>query len=233
MKQGLKSLIVTTVIAVALVACGSDGADTTTADTQEPSSTSPDTTATTNAPATTAAATTTVEADEDSSAALDVMSAECVEGFIDYLHALEPIVEGFDFIRASDAEFEALAAEVQPIEDEYQPKADELGCPDVDTRDHPELMAAMIQLAEDEAPGAAPMFQWIAMLGGYYKVATGDCATDLAAFEAYIDENVVFSNLTFAEYAEFRDLSVSLLNFCRDQFDELAATDKYKAFSEG
>jgi hypothetical protein len=195
------------ILLVALVAaCGGTAASTTTAGADEPTTT-----------ATTAATTTTTTEEETSNETVDLadMPQECIDAFVQFLQAIEPVVQDFDFQTATLDDMEAIGTELEAVSDEQMAEMESLNCPDVSATDE-ESFAAMIDIAEREAPGTVPYFRWIeeisASFGG--EGGTGDCETDIEALEAVIADNDTMGDLTFGEVQQVGALMTSITTAC-------------------
>ena len=93
-----------------------------------------------------------------------------------------------------------------------------LNCPDVAGSDE-ESFAAMIEIAEREAPGTVPYFRWIESfsdsLGGQGSTASsGDCETDIEALEGVIAEKESMGDLTMSELTEVGALMTAITTEC-------------------
>lgn len=187
-----------------LAACGGTAASTTTAVADEPTTT-----------ATTAATTTTAEEGTNETVDLADMPQECIDAFVQFLQAIEPVVQDFDFQNATLDDMETIGTELEAVSDEQMAEMESLNCPDVSATDE-ESFAAMIDIAEREAPGTVPYFRWIeeisASFGG--EGGTGDCETDIEALEAVIAENETMGDLTFGEVQQVGALMTSITTAC-------------------
>jgi hypothetical protein len=202
----------TLILAVALAACG--GGDVT------------ETTTSAEAPATTA--------DEgEGTVSFDDMPAECVEALVGFLQAIEPALEGIDFSTRTAAELEAVGAEMEALGDDYATTLDDLDCPDPEGSDE-EAFAAMIEIAEREAPGTVAYLEWIesfAAAADSVGETSGDCETDIAAFEAIVDEKGSMTNLTMEEVVEVGGLVTSISTVCTpDRAEEFLSQEKVTNF---
>jgi hypothetical protein len=202
----------TLILAVALAACG--GGDVT------------ETTTSAEAPATTA--------DEgEGTVSFDGMPAECVEALVGFLQAIEPALEGIDFSTRTAAELEAVGAEMEALGDDYATTLDDLDCPDPEGSDE-EAFAAMIEIAEREAPGTVAYLEWIesfAAAADSVGETSGDCETDIAAFEAIVDEKGSMTNLTMEEVVEVGGLVTSISTVCTpDRAEEFLSQEKVTNF---
>lgn len=187
------------ILTVALVACGGDGgADTTLAET-----------------------TTTVV--EDSAGTVDFadMPQECIDALVGYLQAIEPAVEDVDFETTTGDDLEAMGTELEGLSEEYTTAIEDLDCPDPSGSDE-EAFAAIIELAEQEAPGTVGYLEWIQGLATGFGDAevSGDCETDISALRAIIEENSSMSDLTMTEVVQVGSLVASVSTACSPETAE-------------
>ena len=200
-----KRLLILLVLLVA--ACGGTAATTTAAETDD--------TTTTTAPA-------EEEGGEGSGVTVDFadMPQECIDAFVDFLQAIEPVVEGFDFENATLADMETIGTELEAASEGPTAEMDSLDCPDPSGTDE-EAFAAMMEIAEDEAPGTVAYFEWIQDFAGSFEEgegttggSSGDCETDIEAIEAIIAENDGMGDMTLAEVTEFGSLMTGITTEC-------------------
>ena len=176
---------------------------------------------------------TTVPGDDDPGvASLDDMPAECLQAFTDFLQAIEPYVEDVDFANTTGTELEALTTEMEPISDSFE--AEVANCPDLDVSDA-DSIAAMQELAEREAPGTAAYFAWLASFlanvddGG--SSVSGDCETDIAALQAFVDRGGTMADLTMDELTEVSNLMVAAGTECApERWNEWLGQDSVAAW---
>jgi hypothetical protein len=206
----MRALKVLTLVAVmAVAACG--GGDTT-----DTTISAEATTTTEGGTTTTAAEATTTSEDDGATVSFDDMPAECVDALVGFLQAIEPALEGVDFATMTVSDMEALGTEMETLGEEYGETLDDLDCPDPEGSDE-DAFAAMIEIAERDAPGTVAYLEWIQ---GFADVAdsigetSGDCETDIAAFETIIDENESMSTLTMEQIVEVGGLVTSISTVC-------------------
>jgi hypothetical protein len=214
------------VFAFLLAACGGGNAATTTA--------ADDGGATT----TTASTSTTEDESTDETVDLSDMPQECIDAFVHFLQAIEPVVQDFDFDSATMDDMESMSVELDSATAESTAEMESLDCPDVDATDE-EAFAAMIDIAEREAPGTVAYFRWIETFasgdGGDIS-SSGDCETDIAAMEALIADKGTMGSLTFPELTGFGELMTAITTECSaDRVEEFFAQPEVEAFmnSEG
>jgi len=202
------------VLAVALLACGGDGGgDTTLA---QPS--------------------TTQAVDEGNAGTVDFadMPQECIDALVGYLRAIEPAVEGVDFETTTGEDLEAMGAELDALSEDYTTAIEDLDCPDPAGSDD-EAFAAIIELAEQEAPGTVGYLQWVQSFAAGFgdAEASGDCETDISALQAIIDENSSMSDLTMTEVVQVGSLVASISTACSpERAEEFFAEADVAAFLE-
>jgi len=204
--------VFTLLLAVGLVACAGDGdavttvaGDVTTTEAGDPTTTSADTTTTT-----------TADEDDGGTASFDDMPAECVEALVGYLRAIEPVVENADFESATAADLEALGTDIEAVSEEFSTQIEELDCPDLEEADDEQALAAVIALAEREAPGTVGYLEWIQSFASVAESfeASGDCETDIAALQGIIDENPSMADLPMGQVVEVGGLVASISTVC-------------------
>ena len=214
------------VVMVLLAACGGTAASTTTA-----------------ASETTTASTTTTAAPEESTddtttetVNLADMPQECIDAFVQFLQAIEPVVADFDFESASLDDMEVMGTELEAVSAEQTAAMEDLNCPDVAGTDE-ETFAAMIDIAEREAPGTVPYFQWIQSfsesLGGEGGglTSSGDCETDIESLEGVIAEKESMGALTMSELTEVGTLMTAITTECSaERTAEFFAQPEVEAF---
>jgi len=212
------------VLVVLLAACGGGDAATTT--TAEPG----------EATTTTASTSTTEDQANTETVAISDMPQECIDAFVHYLQAIEPVVEGFDFETATLADMEAMGTELELAAAAPTAEMESLACPDVDATDE-EMFAAMIEIAEREAPGTAGYFRWIETFAGSSSgdgsglTSSGDCETDIAALEVVIADKKTMGNLTMPELTGVGTLMAAISTECTlDRSQEFFSQPEVEAF---
>jgi hypothetical protein len=202
------------ILALALAACGGDGGEDTTL-----------------------AETTTTAAEVEGEAGtvdFDDMPQECIEALVGYLQAIEPAVEGIDFATTTGEDLEALGTELASLSEDYTTAIEDLDCPDPSGSDE-EAFAAIIELAEQEAPGTVGYLEWVQSLAAGFgdTEASGDCETDITALRAIIDENASMSDLTMGEVVQVGSLVASVSTACSpERAEEFFAEENVAAFLE-
>ncbi len=200
------------VLAVVLVACGGDGGtDTTLAET-----------------------TTTVVDGSAGTVDFADMPQECIDALVGYLRAIEPAVEDVDFDTTTGEELEAMGTELDALSEDYTTAIEDLDCPDPSGSDE-DAFAAIIELAEQEAPGTVGYLQWVQGLATGFGDAevSGDCETDISALRAIIEENSSMSDLTMTEVVQVGSLVASVSTACTpERAEEFFAEPDVAAFLE-
>ena len=187
--------------------------------------------------------TTTASTDEETTNGtvdLSDMPQECIDAFVAFLVAIEPVVEDFDFANATMDDMEAIGTELEAATAAPTAEMESLNCPDVDASDE-EAFAAMIDIAEREAPGTVAYFQWIESIGasagdGSGIASSGDCETDIEAMEAVVAEKESMGNLTMTELTEVGQLITAITTECTlERTEEFFSQPEIEAFmsSEG
>jgi len=192
-----------------LAACGG----TATSTTEDGTTDAGDTTTTEDSTAT------TVAEDEGPTETVDIsdMPQECIDAFVEFLQVIEPVVSDFDFQNASLDDMEAMGTELEEVSAQPTAEMEGLNCPDLDGTDE-EAFAAMIEIAENEAPGTVGYFRWIEELGAAMGEGgtgvSGDCETDIEALEAIIAEKETMGSLTMVELSQVGSLMTSVSTEC-------------------
>jgi hypothetical protein len=167
--------------------------------------------------------------------ALADMPDECIEALVGYLQAIEPAVEGVDFENLSVEELDAVSADVEDLSGEMTAEMEDLDCPDPLGSDD-EAISAVIDLAEQEAPGAVGYLEWLAAFAagfGEESGVSGDCETDIAALEGIIAETGAMSDLTMTQVVEVGSLVASISTACSpEQAEEFFGREDVAAFLE-
>ncbi len=213
------------VLTVLLVACGGDAGSTTTTGSDEATTSTADSTSTTE--------------DETTNETVDLsdMPQECIDAFVSFLVAIEPVVDGFDFENATMDDMESIGTELEAATAAPTAQMESLNCPDVDATDE-EVFSAMIDIAEREAPGTVAYFRWIESLAasageGSGIVSSGDCETDIEAMEAVVAEKESMGNLTMAELTELGQLMTAITTECSpERFEEFFSSPEIEEFMD-
>ena len=174
------------------------------------------TTETTAAPVETTDAPTET-ADAGSVGSVDDMPAECMDALREYLQAIEPVVEGIDFQSLTQTDFEAVSEELEAATAGFEERTE--SCPDLDVSTA-ESFSIIREFAEEEAPGTVAYFNFIEDFVGALESggnASGDCETDIAAFQEFVDRGGSMADLTAAEVAEASTLMSSIGANCSDE----------------
>ena len=171
----------------------------------------------------------------DNTVAIADMPQECIDAFVGFLRAIEPVVEGFDFNNASVDDFEAMGTELESVSAAQAAEMESLNCPDASGTDE-EAFAAMIDIAERKAPGTVPYFRWIEEFAGSVgessgMSSSGDCETDITALEAVIAEKQSMGDLTMAEVVGVGTLVTAISTECSpERTEEFFAQPEVEAF---
>ena len=156
--------------------------------------------------------------DPGSVGSMSDMPAECVAAMRTYLRAIEPIVEGVDFESLSQTELEELTDQLTTSSEGFE--EDTAACPDLDASTE-ESFAIMKEFAQSEAPGTVAYFEFIEGFlddfGGAVESASGDCETDIAAFQVFVDRGGSMSDLTASEITTASGLMSSIAVACSDE----------------
>jgi hypothetical protein len=264
--RSMTRLAVATVAALTLAACagGDDDAETaadttvaasvepsttvteTTTVTTVPATTQPATTAPTSEPATTAPATTQPadggdEGDEgdDDVVIIDELSdlpEECRSALADFLRQVEPVVADIDWDTATLADFERINLELEDEGEIFDQTTEE--CGDFDFASDEESMQAMIEFAEEEAPGTVGWLEFIGEIAFAGDTDTGVAMTCEEAI-AYFDDLIAggattMNDLPVSELAGVTAaLDVVTTDCDFEVMDEFLARDDVTAFLGG
>ncbi len=179
---------------------------------------------------------TTVPAEDDPGVvSLEDMPAECIEAFRAFLQAIEPYVEDVDFENSTMADLEAVFTEMEPILTPFEEET--IDCPDLDMSEE-ESLAAMREMAERDAPGTVAYFAWIEEFmvdgGAGGAEVSGDCETDIATLQGYVDQGGTMSDLTMGELAAVGELMTALGTECSsERFQEWLSQEDVAGWSGG
>jgi hypothetical protein len=145
------------------------------------------------------------------------MPAECVDALREYLQAIEPVVEGIDFQSLTQTDFEAVSEDLATATEGFEERTE--SCPDLDVSTT-ESFSIIREFAEEEAPGTVAYFAFLEDFVGALESggnASGDCETDIAAFQEFVDRGGSMADLTAAEVAEASTLMSSIGANCSDE----------------
>lgn len=184
--------------------------------------------------------TTTAPVDEENGETVDFadMPQECIDSFVNFLQAIEPVVEGIDFENATIEDMETMGTELEAATEGPTAEMDNLDCPDPSGTDE-ETFAAMIDIAEREAPGTVAYFEWIQDFAGDFEdggegsgeAASGDCETDIERMELLIDQNDGMGDMSLAEVTAFGSLMTSVTTECSaDRSQEFLSQPEVQEF---
>lgn len=261
MHRSITRFAVAAVAALTVTACagGDDDAETTTdtsaAESAEPSTTVTETTTATTVPATTGPAT-TAPADEPSTTApattqpaddegdddvviideLGDLPEECRSALADFLRQVEPVVADIDWDAATLADFERISLELEDEGEIFDQTTEE--CGDFDFASDEESMQAMIEFAEEEAPGTVGWLEFIgaiAFSGDTTTEAAMTCEEAIAYFDELIAGGATTMNsLPVSELAGVTAaLDVVTTDCDFDVMDEFLAREDVTAFLGG
>lgn len=215
--MNFRRLLLLVMLVVGVVACQSGTAETTAA----PSDT-------------TDVVTTDAPADPGSVGSVDDMPAECVDALREYLQAIEPVVEGIDFQSLTQTDFEAVSEDLATATEGFEERTE--SCPDLDVSTT-ESFSIIREFAEEEAPGTVAYFAFLEDFVGALESggnASGDCETDIAAFQEFVDRGGSMADLTAAEVAEASTLMSSIGANCSDErFLEWSQDEDIQAWISG
>jgi hypothetical protein len=140
----------------------------------------------------------------------------CLDVLRTFLHDLEPYVESLDIDRMTQDDLDALATEIEAVNASLG--SQNANCPEVDLSSRANL-TAMREFAEREAPGTVPYFVWLeglyAGIGG--AAISGDCETDIATVQGFIDRVGSMDDLTMEETLTVVSLLSALDTECQPE----------------
>jgi len=193
---------------------------------------------TTGAADTTVPESTTIPEDDGSDPGtitdLSDMPAECVDAFRAFLQELEPIVVDIDFENATMADLEAFGTDIEPIASQFE--AETATCPELDLSTE-DSIAFMRDIAEQDAPGTVAYFDWleefiVSIDGG--GTASGDCETDIAALQVYVDSGATMSEMTMGDVSAVTSLMTAASTECSpERFQEWLSQPDVAAWAAG
>ena len=199
------------------------------------STTVPADTTTGGADVTTPPESTTVPEEENPGTITDMsdMPSECVDAFRAFLQELEPIVADIDFENATMADLEDFGTEIEPIASQFEDET--ATCPELDLSTE-DSIAFMREIAEQDAPGTVAYFEWleefVASMEGGGTTASGDCETDIAALQEYVDQGGAMSDLTMGEVAAVTSLMTAVSTECPpERFQEWISQEDVAAWA--
>ncbi len=183
-----------------------------------------------------AAETTTTAAETGSAGTVDMddMPQECIDALVGYLRAIEPTVEQIDFETTTADDLEALGTELDTVGEEYSTVIEELDCPEP-AGSSEEAFAAIVEIAESEAPGTVGYLEWVQSFatGVQESEVSGDCETDMAALQEIVDEGGTMGELSMVQVVEVGSLVASVSTTCPpEQAEEFFAQEDVAAFLE-
>jgi hypothetical protein len=165
------------------------------------------------------------------------MPEECIDALVSYLQAIEPAVDGVDFENIDETELGTVMSELEAQTADATAEFENLECPDPLGNDNEARFAAVIAIAEQEAPGTVSYLEWVAGLAtgfGEASEVSGDCETDITALQAIIDEGGAMSDLTMTQVVEVGSLVASISTSCRpERAEEFFAQGDVAEFLEG
>lgn len=213
-------------VAMLAAACGSS-ATTGTPETiaTDPPTTSAGATATTSTTAPTASPTTvtttsvaTATDAEPPAPGLADLPPECIAPLVDFLRTIEADVASVDFATATLSQYQTmLVALVSPSETllvQISTLADEPACNPVTDQDpvaQETARALFMDLARAEAPGTVT---WLELQHEMSDLPSGDCQTNIATLQAYVDAGGTVSDLSTVERIHAFHLAGLILQWC-------------------
>jgi hypothetical protein len=159
--------------------------------------------ATTEAPTTTEAESSSATADEsvsddDTGEMIEVddfddLPQDCRDAFADFLQQIEPTVSEIDWDTATMADFETLTTDLQAQSESFGEDMATAGCDQYEVGESTDSIQAMIDFAEQEAPGTVGYLEFLAsfledLSGIDGSLGAADVPTDCAGAIAYMEE---------------------------------------------
>ena len=205
---------------------------TTTVATTQPTTTTPATEPTTLPPTTTQPA---AETDTDVVIIDDFgdVPAECRDALADFLRTIEPVVSDIDWDTATMADFEQISTELEDEGTAFDAATED--CGDFDFASDEESLQAMIEFAEEEAPGTVG---WLEFVGAFAFPGDDNAAAAMTCEDAiaYFDELIAggattMSSLPVSELADITAVLNVITTDCDfEVMDEFLSREDVTAF---
>ncbi len=151
------------------------------------------------------------------------MPSECMDLFRSFLQDIEPIVSTIDWQAATLAEFEELGTQFDEVSRDFEDEATQNGCDRFDL-DGEASFDAMIEFAEQEAPGTVGFFEFLAEIQQMAvdlapgddepSAAPADCAEATGQIESLMNEYGQMSNVPASELMQISQLAANLTTVC-------------------
>jgi len=135
----------------------------------------------------------------------DDLPQECRDAFADFLKVIEPTVGDIDWETATMADFEALSEQLDTQSSSFDEDMEAAGCNDYEVGESAESVRAMIDFAEDEAPGAVGYLEFLA---SFMEGLSGDADT-AADVPADCDGAIAYMEGLIAEYGTMSELAMN------------------------
>jgi hypothetical protein len=164
---------------------------------------------------------------------------ECRDAFGDFLRVIEPTVGDVDWDTATMADFETLSEQLDTQSSEFDREMEAAGCNDYEVGESAESVRAMIDFAEDEAPGAVGYLEFLASFmeglsgdgGPGAADVPADCDGAIAYMEDLIAEHGTMSELAMSEMMAVGQVMGVIQSECpTDQVSEFFAREDVSAF---
>jgi len=130
---------------------------------------------------------------------------ECRDAFGDFLRVIEPTVGDIDWETATMADFEALSEQLDTQSSSFDEDMEAAGCNDYEVGESAESVRAMIDFAEDEAPGAVGYLEFLA---SFMEGLSGDAGA-AADVPADCDGAIAYMEGLIAEYGTMSELAMN------------------------
>jgi hypothetical protein len=168
----------------------------------------------------------------------DDLPQECRDAFGDFLRQIEPTVEDIEWETATMAEFEALSEQLDTQSSSFDEDMEAAGCNDYEVGESAESVRAMIDFAEDEAPGAVGYLEFLASFmeglsgdAGAAADVPADCDGAIAYMEDLIAEHGTMSELAMNDMMAVGQVMGVIQSECpADQVSAFFAREDVSAF---
>jgi hypothetical protein len=123
----------------------------------------------------------------------DDLPQHCRDAFADFLQQIEPTVSEIDWDTATMADFETLTTDLQAQSESFDEDMATAGCDQYEVGESTDSIQAMIDFAEQEAPGTVGYLEFLAsfledLSGIDGSLGAADVPTDCAGAIAYMEE---------------------------------------------
>jgi len=160
----------------------------------------------------------------------------CIDAFVEYLQALEPIVADIDWSTASMTDLEEVGNATEEATNNFETATESAQCADMNIQaTDEETFEYILDLARDTAPGTVGYFEMLRdFVGNSDAEVSGDCETDIAALMAIIDQGGTMKDLPMADLTMVGNLTTSITTNCsQDRAAEFLSESDVLAWMSG